>query len=292
MTRTEFDGELLDRARQGHLLSEDELQRIDQRDVLSLGMLADEVRRQLRGTSVTVWRVADVPAAGVGDEWARMTSGADEVRIGHVPESREATLALVASVRAATPEAVPVWGFSLEELKRARWFHGRGDLEALSAAGLAGVVDAAVDVVSPAQVREVFEAGLAVGMLSVEQPQTGDRVSFVERLRRVLAAEPRVRRVAPLPKRVPVATPTTGYQDVRLVAMTTIGLPMLDHVVVDWQQYGPKLAQVALTFGATYLDHVSTVDDPALGRRRTHLEDVRRNITAAGLTPAERTDAA
>ena len=292
MTRTDLDGELLDRARQGHLLSADELQRIDQCDVLSLGMLADEVRRSLRGSLVAVRRVADVPAAGPDAEWAQMTSGADEVRIGHVPESREATLALVASVRAATPAALPVWGFSLEQLLRTDWFRGRGDLAALAAAGLTGVVDAAIDVVSPAQVTEVFEAGLALSMLSVEQPLTGDRVPFVEGLRRFLAAEPRVRRVAPLPKQVPVTTPTTGYQDVRLVAMTTIGLPMLDHVVVDWQQYGPKLAQVALTFGATCLDHVSTLDDPALGRRRTHLADVRRNITAAGLTPAEQPDAA
>jgi 2-iminoacetate synthase ThiH len=129
-------------------------------------------------------------------------------------------------------------------------------------------------------------------MLSVEQTLGGDRVAFVERVRQFLETEPRVRRLAPLPKQVPVTAPTTGYQDVRLVAMTTIGLPMLDHVVVDWQQYGPKLAQVALTFGATCLDNVSTIDDPALGRRRTHLEDVRRNITAAGLTPAVHSDAA
>ncbi|MBM3781697.1 MAG: hypothetical protein FJW29_08495 [Acidobacteria bacterium] len=292
MTRTDLDGELLSRARQGHGLSADDLHRIDQHNVLSLGMLADEVRRSVRGPSVTVRRVATVPSAGIGAEWARMTEGADEVRISHIPDSREATLTLVTTVRAATPETLPVWGFSLEQLTRASWFCGRGDLEALAASGLTGVVDAAVDVVSPTQVAEVFEAGLAVGLLSVEQPVMGDRVLFVEGLLRFLAAESRVRRVAPLPKQVPVATPTTGYQDVRLVAMTTIGLPMLEHVVVDWLQYGPKLAQVALTFGATYLDNVSTVDDPALGRRRTHLEDVRRNITAAGLTPAERTDAA
>jgi 2-iminoacetate synthase ThiH len=44
---------------------------------------------------------------------------------------------------------------------------------------------------------------------------------------------------------------------------------------------------VALTFGANDLDRVSTVDDESLGRRRTSVEDVRRNITAAGFTPVE-----
>jgi 2-iminoacetate synthase ThiH len=59
---------------------------------------------------------------------------------------------------------------------------------------------------------------------------------------------------------------------------------------VDWTQYGPKLAQVALTFGANDLDRVSTVDDEALGRRRTPVEDVKRNIAAAGFTPVESVD--
>jgi len=292
MTRNEFEGDLLARARAGQVLTVDDLHQIDRADVLTLGMLADDVRRVLRGVSVSVRRVATIPSAGFGPEWPASTHGADEVRLTMLPESREAALALIETVRTATPADLPVWGFSLEQLVRAAWFNGRRDLDAMAAAGLTGVVDAAMDVVTPSHVTEVLDAGLAVGMLSVEQPVAVDRVAFVEQLRQFIAAEPRLRRVAPLPKQVPVAAPTTGYQDVRLVAMTRIGLPMLEHVAVDWQQYGPKLAQVALTFGATYLDNVSTVDDPALGRRRTHLEDVRRNITAAGLTPAEQHDAA
>jgi 2-iminoacetate synthase ThiH len=59
-------------------------------------------------------------------------------------------------------------------------------------------------------------------------------------------------------------------------------------VQVDWQRYGPKLAQVALTFGADDLDNVSPSDEAPDGRRRAALEEVRRNIEAAGLTPAER----
>jgi 2-iminoacetate synthase ThiH len=59
-------------------------------------------------------------------------------------------------------------------------------------------------------------------------------------------------------------------------------------IQVDWSQYGPKLAQVALTFGANDLDRVSRVDDQSLGRRRTSVEDVRRNVAAAGFTAIER----
>ena len=57
---------------------------------------------------------------------------------------------------------------------------------------------------------------------------------------------------------------------------------------VDWQLYGPKLAQVALTFGADDVDGVSAVDDMRLGRRRAPLEEIRRNIVAASGEPVER----
>jgi 2-iminoacetate synthase ThiH len=59
-------------------------------------------------------------------------------------------------------------------------------------------------------------------------------------------------------------------------------------IQVDWGQYGPKLAQVALLFGADDLDGVSPVDDQSEGRRRAPLEEVRRNIEAASLRPVER----
>jgi 2-iminoacetate synthase ThiH len=63
-------------------------------------------------------------------------------------------------------------------------------------------------------------------------------------------------------------------------------------IEIDWQQYGPKLAQVALMFGANHLDRVLPVDDPALGPRRASTEEVRRNIVAAGFRPAEPGEAA
>ena len=91
--------------------------------------------------------------------------------------------------------------------------------------------------------------------------------------------------MAPLPREQSIAVPTTGYDDVRAVALARLALPSVKNIQVDWAQYGPKLAQVALTFGANDLDRVSTIDDDSLGRRRTSVEDVRRNIAAAGFTP-------
>src|SRR5688500_18626892 len=82
--------------------------------------------------------------------------------------------------------------------------------------------------------------------------------------------------------------PTTGYDDVKMVALARLAAPNVPTVQVDWRRYGPKLAQVALTFGADDVDGVSPSDDAPDGRRRAPLEEVRRNIEAAGFSPAER----
>ena len=83
--------------------------------------------------------------------------------------------------------------------------------------------------------------------------------------------------------------PTTGYDDVKAVALARLALPGVAHLQVDWARYGPKLAQVALTFGANDVDGVSASDEAPLGRRRAPLEEIRRNIEAAGFEPVERT---
>jgi 2-iminoacetate synthase ThiH len=77
-----------------------------------------------------------------------------------------------------------------------------------------------------------------------------------------------------------------------MVALTRLVLTELPtsapiFVEVDWTLYGPKLAQVALTFGADFLDAVPATSDDSLGRRRGTVEDVERNIRAAGFEPEE-----
>ena len=59
-------------------------------------------------------------------------------------------------------------------------------------------------------------------------------------------------------------------------------------IQVDWALYGPKLAQVALTVGADDVDGVSPLDETSEGRRRAPLEEIRRNIRAAGFEAVER----
>jgi aminodeoxyfutalosine synthase len=98
-----------------------------------------------------------------------------------------------------------------------------------------------------------------------------------------------IRAFAPLPRTINPALPTTGFDDVTRVALARIVVTNIPSIQVDWSLYGPKLAQVALTVGADDLDGVPAVDDVTQGSRRATLEDLRRNITAAGLTPAERT---
>jgi 2-iminoacetate synthase ThiH len=93
-------------------------------------------------------------------------------------------------------------------------------------------------------------------------------------------------RYAPLPRVAPIEKPTTGYDDVRMVALARLALGATS-IEVDWSQYGPKLAQVALTFGADHLDSVSAENDTSLGPRRGTVEDVERNIRAAGFEPRE-----
>ena len=84
-----------------------------------------------------------------------------------------------------------------------------------------------------------------------------------------------------------IAQPTTGYDDVRQIAVARLFVDNIDSIQVDWQLYGPKLAQVALTMGADDIDNVSPLEGD-LGRRRSPLEEIRGNIIAAGLEPSER----
>ena len=97
-----------------------------------------------------------------------------------------------------------------------------------------------------------------------------------------------LRAFAPLPRRVNPAVPTTGYDDVKRVALARIVVDNVPSIQVDWSLYGPKLAQVALTVGADDVDAVSAEDETSEGRRRAPLEEIRRNIRAAAQEPVER----
>jgi aminodeoxyfutalosine synthase len=286
----EINTAIAERARGGAVLTDAELAELDAVDVLSLGMLADEVRRARVGDAVTYTRVLEIGIPAAGDTREPERDAADEVRLTRLPGSLEETLELIGTVRARRG-ARRLTGFSLSEVMARSWGEPSRVLAALKEAGLDAIAEAPVDVVEAADVGLTAAAGLGPATLSVQR-WSEDRVALLARARAIVAWQPLLRRFAPLAREQSVATPTTGYHDVRQVALARLALPGIPQIEVDWQQYGPKLAQVALIFGANHLDRVSPFDDPALGPRRATVEEVRRNIAAAGFRPANPGEAA
>jgi aminodeoxyfutalosine synthase len=249
-------------------------------DIISIGMLADDLRRARHGATTTFVRVA-VTAAEAGAPVCRPPS-AGELRIVGVPVSRAAAIARLREVVAAAAGA-PVSGFSLADLEALAGREGvtlRALLEELRAAGLELVAEAPIDRLQDPRrsIEEVNIAGLSLARLTVEKLASVDPMPLLKAVAELQRAVAVVRAFAPLPRRVNPAAPTTGFEDVKHVAS----------IQVDWSLYGPKLAQVALTVGADDVDAVSAEDETTEGRRRAPLEEIRRNIVAAGQEPVER----
>jgi aminodeoxyfutalosine synthase len=276
---------IAERARAGELLTAAELDELATADVLTLGMLADEVRRARVGDEVFFTRVVEF----AGSQGASSADGAQgaECRIAQLPETLDDAEALIAEARMLAGQQL-LTGFSLADIVDRNWGELSKVLGRLKYAGLNAIVEAPVDrIADPAVFKAAHDAGLPVRALSLQQPLKTSRTEYILTVRSILNAVPSIHAVAPLPREQSIAVPTTGYDDVRSVALARLGLPAVKTIQVDWTQYGPKLAQVALTFGANELDRVSTADDASLGRRRTSVEDVKRNVIAAGFTPVE-----
>jgi aminodeoxyfutalosine synthase len=259
-------------------------------DIISLGMFADEVRRARRGTTTTFVRVAEIGSA-VGSA-AAWPAAAGEIRIVGTPRTRADAVARVAEVAGRTG-TVPLSGFSLADLEQLSSREGvtlRALLEDLHAAGLELVAEAPFDRLLDARrsVEEVNIAGLALARLTIEQSASTDPLPELKAVAGLQRAVGVLKAFAPLPRRVNPAVPTTGYEDVKRVALARLVCDNIPSIQVDWARYGPKLAQVALTVGADDVDGVSAESETTEGRRRAPLEEIRRNIRAAGLEPVER----
>jgi aminodeoxyfutalosine synthase len=267
------------------------------RNVIAVGARGDDERRRRHGTRTTFVRVFEIHTLRLADARSGQAAGrlpagaaAGEIRILGKPASVEDA---VSGVKAAVAEAgsTTVTAYSLADLlelaggntARLSELSGR-----LAAAGLAAVAEAPIDVLPDAieTVRAVRTAGLAVPRLTVQQP-SAEPLRLAALARDIQAAAGGVRAFAPLPRVQSIAQPTTGYDDVRHIAVSRLLVDNIDSIQVDWALYGPKLAQVALTMGADDVDAVSPFEGD-LGRRRSPLEEIRGNITAAGLEPVER----
>lgn len=259
-------------------------------DIISLGMLAEDARRRRHGSRATFLRVAHI-AAGEGAATEPLPVDAGEVRLtGEVATLAEAVAA--AHAVAGRAGRTPVSAFSVNQLASLA-ANDRMPLDRalvrLKEAGVASVAELLID--SPLDVARALEAaataGLSVSCATFERAGDDWLVQvrdFLEQQR----GRPLVRALAPLPRRVDPAAPTTGYEDLRRVALARLLADSVETVQVGWTLYGPKLAQVSLVFGADDLDDVPAVQVGAPGVRRTTIEEVRRNIRAAGLVPVER----
>ena len=255
-------------------------------DLIALGMAADDARRRRHGDRVTFVQVVEVPVDAAASE-ETVPAQAGELRLTGRPASATAAVAAARAV-VARAGSVPVTGFAFEDLLGLC-----GDdlaqlgemLVELREAGLALVAEMAADrLTDPEPVFELLRSsGLMVARLSVGGADGEAVFPIVRRVATWDGVGTVCRAFAPLP-RVELSPPTTGYNDLRQVALARLLVDNIDSIQVDWAGYGPKLAQVALTFGADDVDAVPAHAPEGLGWRRSPREEVRRNIVAAGFT--------
>jgi aminodeoxyfutalosine synthase len=285
--------DLTARVSAGESLSDRDIDMLaDSTDILTLGMLADDARRRAHGADTTYLRVHDVALAAAAGG-VTIPPSAREVRVSGEWTSAPETLAALRAVVAAAGQT-PVSAFSLADLERAA---EAGELtladilQAISHAGVSLIADAPIDRLATAEASldAVRAAGLGLARLTVAH--NGDLVARIAVLKRAAELQHAlgwIRSFAPLPRQWDPAMPTTGYEDVRQVALARLVADNIPSIQVDWALYGPKLAQVALTVGADDVDGVSASDEAPDGRRRAPIEEIRRNIQAAALEPVER----
>jgi aminodeoxyfutalosine synthase len=284
MARMSTLAAVAERVAQGHKLQPADASLVlESHDLVAIGALADEVRRQRHGADTTFVRVFEAhPDAIPSSLPANVAAG--EFRISGQPASASGAIAAVAALRKLAG-AAPLFGFSLADLE---------DLAApstffadLKGAGLDGIADTPVDrLQSAASIQAARAAGLLVLRLTVDSIPA-DLLQLMSSVEAIVRDAGGFQAFAPLPRRVPVASPTTGYDDVKSVALARLLLDV-PSIQVDWPLYGPKLAQVGLLVGADDIDGVVAAEPGTLGPRRTALEEVRGNIVAAGLQAVER----
>lgn len=263
---------------------------LDDRNLIATGARGDEQRRRRHGVKTTFVRVFEAHVESVP---STLPAGAKagEFRVVGKPSS---VAAAIAAVRAALAAAgnVPVTAFSLGDLLDLAngSIANAAELFAhLAGAGLHTIAEAPVDALPDpiGTVRAAQSAGLSVPRLTVREIPGDERLGLLSVARDVQSAAGGIRVFAPLPRVSSIAQPSTGYDDVRQIAVARLLVDNIDSIQVDWALYGPKLAQVALTMGADDVDGVSPLEGD-LGRRRSPLEEIRGNIRAAGLEGVER----
>jgi hypothetical protein len=274
-------GQPLDRVDAGRLLAEP--------DLVSVGMLGEAARQARTGNAITWVRVSVVAGALPAER-----GDAGEVRLVGKPasadEARRRTRDAVSFAADAT-----LTGFSLADLLAL----AGGDHQTLSdlatalvADGLQAIGAVALDEFTDAEqaaeaVRAVQRGGLAAPRATLTRAPAASRLDLIERAAVLQEATQAFRAFSPLPDDDPADEPSTGYDDVRTIVLARL-CTAIPAIQVSWPLYGPKLAQVAIAYGASDIDAVSPVDTLHLGHRRSPREDIERQIRAAFAEPVER----
>ena len=289
-TSTMFDT-YMERIEAGEPLSADEITELASTpDILPLGMLADTARRRRHDVRTTFLRVAVYPIdASFGEA---VPPRAKEVRITGSPKDMSHALELLDRVKTiAAGRAISAFSWGDVERIAGESQKPAGDvLSALGRAGLDAVAELPLDRMADVEVaiETLHTAGFERLRLTIDKIAAAERTALFLRVQQAQQRLGCVHAINPLPMTLATFRPTTGYEDVKTVAIARLAAPDVPTIQVDWLRYGPKLAQVALTFGADDIDGVSPSDEAPEGRRRAPLEEVRRNIEAAGYTPVER----
>jgi aminodeoxyfutalosine synthase len=287
-TSTSLDG-LIERVSSGDRLSADEVRDLATTpDILSLGMLADALRRRLHAARATFLRVAE----------CRIDSDIDEAALGKAREVRlTGSPALLSDARRTIEHVKSLGDWTVSALtwpdverlasgdnvaNVLRQLRGAG-LDSLAALPLDGTPNIAI------AIDRLASAGFSQVRLSVDKAPADARTDLLLQAGELQDRVGCIQSLSPLPMILTAFRPTTGYDDVKMVAIGRLAAPGIPSIQVDWRRYGPKLAQVALTFGADDIDGISPSDEAPEGRRRAPLEEIRRNIEAAGLAAIERT---
>jgi aminodeoxyfutalosine synthase len=287
VTTTLFDAHI-ERITAGERLSADEIRDLAQTpDILPLGMLADALRRRLHANRTTFVRVATCAFdQSIADA---VSPAARELRLTGSPETLDAAVTAVQAARSVAG-ARSVAAFAWADAERWREADGQGVLKKLREAGLDAIAELPLDRIGDVRtaLRALTTRGFSQLRLSIANAAPADRIELLLQVAALQEEFGCIQALDPLPAKLGAYRPTTGYDDVKMVAIARLAAPNVPSIQVDWQRYGPKLAQVALTFGADDIYGVSASDDAPEGRRRAPIEEIRRNIEAAGFEPVER----
>jgi len=259
-------------------------------DLIALGMAADAARRRRHDDRVTFVQVLEAPLDGDPLE-APIPPPTGEVRVTGCPESSAAAVAAVRKtvVRAG---AVPVTGFALADLEDVSG-HDRSRLRdmlgALREAGLAQLGEVSAEGLTDPDgaLAALRDSGVQAARVTLGAATGDAALTLIRQVASWDGVGDVCRCLAPLP-RAGSSPPSTGYADLRQVALARLLVDNIESIQVDWSQYGPKLAQVALTFGADDVDAVPVAGAGDQGWRRSPGEEIRRNIIGAGFTAVPR----